>query len=830
MDAIFRGLMSATTLDTDKKLKTLRMIEKSGNHPHTHEEVRALILATVPYWLNSGTSVENMEMAKSLFVAWANNNIDTMIETLTTELIMMINSTGEQLEIVSLCDLVSSSLSILESVGDVSSNTPLSEKLNDIVSFFSSDIVHILIRRAGEETNKLSVIADFIDRHPQISPLQNISALLKMLIEQLSKSFIDVNVMNPHDFIHQVNQIKRLIKNIWQKSKTPKLHILKSLQHLFNIISSTPEIDDVSVALSSVLQSVPVAMMEDVCSNLLKDSQISNTQISNALTHMVSWLQWPKHATIHEWILKIARGLAEDGRGILLLAIVDKSCVSVVRKLHCQQIRFSTLRVLTVFLLYQQKCPQAFHSCIPTILELVETVQDDKLFSQLSELVQILMYVHPGYPELYNALLSKFGDAEPLQESYIQNVLKTYFIADVSHSFSTLSNSSHLVRKGEKVGLENLGNTCFLNAVLQALYSIDTLQTTLLSNGLSQGNLLQHLQRVFASLHLTQRAAVDPSEYIKVGWPSWFIQGHQQDSSEYLRFLLDNIHEESKRLPDHGDVTRYFTGSDTVVTRCHRCGKETQTHQKFYDISLHFAEERPAQERVHLETLLEDYAGKPEELAGANQFSCDACGLQDATRSLLDCSLPTCLVLTLCRFSYNHKLAKNVKLKTPVCYPDVLELKGEAYKLNAVIVHSGTSLNGGHYYTYARSLRENRQWYLFNDIRVTPCVSPSQLAIESSSVRLSCDTPYILFYTVDSPHDKMAESTDVSSMLRYYVEEDNLQLLRDLKMADQKKKAKKQAGQVDSRSWYSYAGDEDDDHMPPSANSSLDLSGSRFIY
>ena len=64
---------------------------------------------------------------------------------------------------------------------------------------------------------------------------------------------------------------------------------------------------------------------------------------------------------------------------------------------------------------------------------------------------------------------------------------------------------SDLTRKGERVGLENLGNTCFLNAVMQALYNIDVLQMNLLSSELSQLPMLAPLQIIFGFLHLTMR-------------------------------------------------------------------------------------------------------------------------------------------------------------------------------------------------------------------------------------------------------------------------------------------------------------------------------------
>lgn len=36
---------------------------------------------------------------------------------------------------------------------------------------------------------------------------------------------------------------------------------------------------------------------------------------------------------------------------------------------------------------------------------------------------------------------------------------------------------------------------------------------------------------------------VSPDSYVKASLPGWFVLGEQQDSSEYLRFILDGIHE-----------------------------------------------------------------------------------------------------------------------------------------------------------------------------------------------------------------------------------------------------------------------------------------------
>ena len=48
----------------------------------------------------------------------------------------------------------------------------------------------------------------------------------------------------------------------------------------------------------------------------------------------------------------------------------------------------------------------------------------------------------------------------------------------------------------------------------------------------------------------TCRPVVSPDSYVKASLPGWFVLGEQQDSSEYLRFILDGIHEGLKAHND----------------------------------------------------------------------------------------------------------------------------------------------------------------------------------------------------------------------------------------------------------------------------------------
>lgn len=117
------------------------------------------------------------------------------------------------------------------------------------------------------------------------------------------------------------------------------------------------------------------------------------------------------------------------------------------------------------------------------------------------------------------------------------------------------------------------------------------------------------------------------------------------------------------------------------------------------------------------------------------------------------------------------------------------------YCLVLVIVHTGYTLHGGHYYVYAREVKPlhsktnvdgledyfaNDEWFLLNDDLVT--LSSYEAMIENCAQYTSA-TPYILFYKrVDQQRLEQAERTKTirvhESLLRQ-IEEDNLLYERD---------------------------------------------------
>ncbi|PWA28079.1 hypothetical protein CCH79_00012158, partial [Gambusia affinis] len=110
------------------------------------------------------------------------------------------------------------------------------------------------------------------------------------------------------------------------------------------------------------------------------------------------------------------------------------------------------------------------------------------------------------------------------------------------------------------VGLKNLGNTCFMNSILQCLSNTQSLRDYCLhnshrrdlnNNSRTNTALMEEFAKLIQIMWTsTSSEAVSPSEFktqIQRYAPR-FVGYNQQDAQEFLRFLLDGLHNEVNRV------------------------------------------------------------------------------------------------------------------------------------------------------------------------------------------------------------------------------------------------------------------------------------------
>ncbi|KAG4920130.1 hypothetical protein AAZX31_18G016400 [Glycine max] len=343
--------------------------------------------------------------------------------------------------------------------------------------------------------------------------------------------------------------------------------------------------------------------------------------------------------------------------------------------------------------------------------------------------------------------------------------------------------------EGERYfGLENFGNTCYCNSVLQALYFCVPFREQLLeyyANNKSitdaEENLLTCLADLFSQISSQKKktGVIAPKRFVQrlKKQNELFRSYMHQDAHEFLNFLLnelvDILEKEAQAAKNDQEtsppsekaangpknslangakkeplvtwVHKNFQGILTNETRCLRCETVTARDETFFDLSLDI------EQNSSITSCLKNFSST-ETLNAEDKFFCDkCCSLQEAQKRMKIKKPPHVLVIHLKRFKYIEQLGRYKKLSYRVVFPLELKLSDTAedadieYSLFAVVVHVGSGPNHGHYVSLVKS---HNHWLFFDDENVEMIDESAVQTFFGSSQEYSSNTDhgYILFY------------------------------------------------------------------------------------
>eukprot|EP00466_Bigelowiella_natans_P019812 jgi/Bigna1/39959/e_gw1.37.133.1 len=341
------------------------------------------------------------------------------------------------------------------------------------------------------------------------------------------------------------------------------------------------------------------------------------------------------------------------------------------------------------------------------------------------------------------------------------------------------------------VGLRNLGNTCFMNASLQALSGTPPLRHYFASN--TYGKELNATN----PLGMEGKVALHYGALVKRMWPrtdvvtpfsfkstiarfSPMFDGYDQhDAQELLAFVLDGLHEGLNRvlekpyvaIPDSNGradaqvsrehweahlqrnrsvIVDLFTAQLKSTLKLSCCGFVSTKFDPYNMLSLPLPLSglltlTLSRGGVSLEECFSRFV-QPESLDGSSMAYCSKCKEhRPATKELQIWTTPSFLIIHLKRLLPTGKLRTYVDF--PVTGLDISSSSRERdsssssmlYDLYGVVNHVGNSY-GGHYYAYVARRKADgtagKDWFCFDDDRVE----------QIGEDEIKTNAAYMLFY------------------------------------------------------------------------------------
>jgi len=334
-------------------------------------------------------------------------------------------------------------------------------------------------------------------------------------------------------------------------------------------------------------------------------------------------------------------------------------------------------------------------------------------------------------------------------------------------------------------GIDNLGNTCFLNSCLQVLnhtYEMNEILNSKTENQMKMNIPDTNILREWNDLRAVMwsgNGVVSPNKFVNniqqiahIKNKDIFTGWAQNDMPEFLLFMIDCIHNSISR-----GVTLKISGklenkTDEIAVKCYSMlqdiySKEySEIMELFFGVYMSeltsrdgsvvhvikpesfFILDLPVLDGSRIATNIYecmDFFTKTEYLEGENAWFNEKTGKkEDVKKSIKFWNLPKILVISLKRFSPDGKQKLNSHIEFPL---ENLDLSRYIYGYNAskykynlygICNHSG-GVMGGHYTAFVKHI--DNKWIHFNDTNVEIVENPQNMITPLA---------YCLFYRIAS--------------------------------------------------------------------------------
>ncbi|KAF9561540.1 Ubiquitin carboxyl-terminal hydrolase 35 [Mortierella alpina] len=538
---------------------------------------------------------------------------------------------------------------------------------------------------------------------PDTRPLA-MASYIEFLVEHLANIPAPVSSSPREAFLMAKGAIS-LLEQCWTNGPD---NVFMTIPQLFLRLSDDQR--ECSLGVGYLLQAIP-NIHTSVVDPFIQGLDVAVLwRLEFTVQRLINWLVTTDIAGIGMWIVAIMESLASRGEFVLLRKLADENAYKIARQLAFRPRRDDAFLVLKFLLTGYHHSPILFHNISKDLLPLLVSCRKSPPIVTRAEALQTMQ----DY---------SWKKGLQIQGTAAGSRRKPAFVQPLG-----------------KVGLVNLGNSCFMNSALRALFCSSELRRAVLvdTQGVDPKKIMTlSLRETFIGLSTSRLSIFTPLMLYKA-LPEWLNDGHQQDAAEFTHRMEDEDPVSKRALSS-------FHGAIINQIKCSVCGTVSSNKEDFYHLSLPLSRSESAdiQDLVDIFPSVEDLNDE-----NGNKYFCDKCGvLQNA---------------------------KRIALREMIYIKVQDSLDSQAYQLYAVVIHTGESAHHGHYFTYARDddtlavgthgldPASTTQWLLYNDTSIT--VSSFE-TMQQELANTRTDTPYMLYFRRTSTAPKQKKSNaDLSKM------------------------------------------------------------------